>query len=349
MQIVILIIVMDDRLVWVALNLLRGNKHGEKLITAALKQYKDGSGITVPLSPKIYSDAEKEIENAEKEGIELITINSPKYPRKLRDVKDSPLVLYMRGNIIEDDENAISIVGSRKCSSYGRMIAEAFSNEIALAGITVVSGLAEGVDTLSHRGALAASGRTIAVLGSGIDHIYPSSNKILAEKIIKSGALLSEFPLGTAPHKYNFPFRNRIISGLSIATLVVEAAEHSGSLITARLAAEQGKDVFVVPGNITSDKSKGANQLIQDGAIPVICVKDILTYIGYKKKINTKNGKRLSDEEILILDALDNDAKTVETIAQETAISPNKLASILTHMEIKQLIKRTAGRFRKSL
>ena len=349
MQIVILIIVMDDRLVWVALNLLRGNKHGEKLITAALEQHKNEPVITVPLSPKVYSDAEKEIKNAEKEGIEVLTINSQKYPKRLRDIKDPPLVLYMKGDIIEDDENAISIVGSRKCSSYGRVIAEVFSNEIASAGITVISGLAEGIDTLSHRGALAASGRTIAVLGSGIDYIYPSSNKSLAEKIIKSGALLSEFPLGTTPHKYNFPFRNRIISGLSIATLVVEAAEHSGSLITARLAAEQGRDVFAVPGNITSDKSKGANRLIQDGAVPVTCVKDIFYYIGYKEEKDAKMKKRLSDEEILILEVLDNDAKTVESIAQETAISPNKLASILTHMEIKQLIKRTAGRFRKSL
>ncbi|MEA3313973.1 MAG: DNA-processing protein DprA [Caldisericota bacterium] len=349
MQIVILIIVMDDRLIWVALNLLRGNKHGEKLITIALNQYKNGSGITVPLSSKVYSDAEKEIKNAEKEDIEVLTINSQKYPKRLGDIKDPPIVLYMRGDIIDDDENAISIVGSRKCSSYGRMIAEAFSNEIASAGITVVSGLAEGIDTLSHRGALAASGRTIAVLGSGIDCIYPSSNKSLAKKIIKSGALLSEFPLGTAPHKYNFPFRNRIISGLSIATLVVEAAEHSGSLITARLAAEQGRDVFAIPGDITSDKSRGANRLIQDGVVPVTCVADILEYIGYKIEIDTKKKKRLSDEENLILDVLNNDAKTVESIAYETAISPSRLASILTHMEIKQLIKRTAGRFRKSL
>ncbi len=340
---------MDDRLIWVALNLLRGDKHGEKLITTALDQYKNGSGITVLLSSKIYSDAENEIKNAEKESIEVITINSLKYPKSLKDINDPPIVFYMRGNITEGDENAISIVGSRKCSSYGRMIAEAFSNEIASAGITVVSGLAEGIDTLSHKGALAASGRTIAVLGSGIDYIYPSSNKSLAEKIVKSGALLSEFPLGTTPHKYNFPFRNRIISGLSIATLVVEAAEHSGSLITARLAAEQGRDVFAVPGDITSDKSKGTNRLIQDGVVPVTCVADILEYIGYKMKIDTKKAKRLSDEEILILDVLDSSAKTVESIARETAISPIKLTSILTHMEIKQLIRRTAGRFKKSL
>jgi len=338
-----------NSLVWVALNFLRGKKYGEELIATALSQFNGGNEVSIPVSKKSYKDAEKEIKTAEQKGIKIVTINSKEYPEQLRNIEDPPIAIYMQGNIIKSDKNAISIVGSRKCSAYGRVVAETFSKKLASVGLTIVSGLAVGIDTISHKGALSVKGRTIAVMGSGLDYIYPSSNKDLAERIIKNGAVISEFPLGTAPLRYNFPFRNRIISGLSIGTLVVEAAEHSGSLITARLAAEQGKDVFVVPGDITSDKSKGANQLIKDGAIPVTSVMDILQYIGQAYQVNFEEENKLSDEEKLILSILNNGAKTIEFISKETGITPDKLFSLLTYMEVKGLVKRTAGRFIKSL
>lgn len=337
-----------NNLVWIALNFLRGKKYGEQLITNALEQFSNGKEVAVPISKEDYKKAEKEIELSQKKGFKVITISSEKYPMSLKNIKDPPIVIYMKGDIIKSDENAISIVGSRKCTVYGRAVAGLFSRELALKGITIVSGLAVGIDTIAHKGALTAKGRTIAVLGSGIDHIYPSCNRGLYEEVVKNGAVISEFPLGTRPLSYNFPFRNRIISGLSIATLVVEAAKRSGSLITARLAAEQGRDVFAIPGNITSDVSKGTNQLIKDGAIPVTDVNDILEYLGMDTEPSKAN-LSLSDEEKAVLQVMDNGAKTAETIAKETKIAPSKLVSLLTYMEVKGLIKRAAGRFTKSL
>ena len=339
---------MMDNLIWVALNFLRGKKYGEQLIAAALEQFSNGKEVAVPISKDDYKKAKREVELSQKKGFKVITIDSEEYPKQLRNIKDPPIVIYIKGNIVKSDEKAISIVGSRKCTVYGRSTAETFAKELASKNITIVSGLAMGIDTASHKGALAAKGRTIAVLGSGLDRIYPSCNKDLYREIAKSGAVISEFPLGTPPFSYNFPFRNRIISGLSIATLVVEAAEHSGSLITARLAAEQGREVFAIPGNITSNTSKGTNQLIKDGAIPVTDVNDILEYLGMDTEQNKKE-LPLSDEEKAVLEVMDNGAKTAETIAKETGIAPSKLVSLLTYMEVKGFIKRVAGRFTKIL
>jgi DNA processing protein len=211
-------------------------------------------------------DAEKEVLEAAKAGCELIAFDSDDYPRMLKEIPDAPLLLYVRGDAKVLSQFAVAVVGSRRPSAYGSSVAHRLAHDLAQRQLVVVSGLARGVDSAAHRGALEAKGKTIAVLGSGMDVIYPRENKRLAEEIVKSGAVISEFPLGTGPTPENFPIRNRIISGLSLGVVVVEAAEYSGSLITARLALEQNREVFAVPGNITSAQSFGPNHLIKQGA-----------------------------------------------------------------------------------
>jgi len=211
-------------------------------------------------------EAEKEIEAAEKIGCRLVTYTSPDYPPLLREIGDGPLVLYVRGNVNVLSQHAVALVGTRRPTAYGSSVAHRLGNDLAQRRLVIVSGLARGIDSAGHRGALEANGQAVAVLGSGVDVIYPRENHKLADKIMEAGALLSEFPLGTAPTPENFPIRNRIISGLSLGAIIVEAAEYSGSLITARLAAEQNREVFAVPGNITSPQSFGPNLLIKQGA-----------------------------------------------------------------------------------
>ena len=211
-------------------------------------------------------EAEKEVQEISKADCELIAYDSDDYPHVLKQIPDAPLLLYVRGDAKLLSQYAVAMVGSRRPSAYGSSVAHRLAHDLAQRQLVIVSGLARGVDSASHRGALEAKGKTVAVLGSGIDVIYPRENKKLADEIAKSGAVISEFPLGTAPTPENFPIRNRIISGLSLGVIVVEAAEYSGSLITARLALEQNREVFAVPGNITSAQSFGPNHLIKQGA-----------------------------------------------------------------------------------
>ncbi len=221
-------------------------------------------------------DPDEELKKISELGIDLITIWDDDYPYNLKNIYDPPVVLYVKGSLLPADNNSISIVGSRRASSYGRRVAKRLSFDIAKYGITVVSGLARGIDTEAHRGALESGGRTIAVVGSGLDVIYPPENHGLFEKISRSGAVISEFALGTPPEARNFPARNRIVSGFSKGTVVVEASEKSGSLITANFALEQGREVFAVPGDIYRWGSKGSNRLIKEGAKLVESVHDIL-------------------------------------------------------------------------
>jgi DNA processing protein len=211
-------------------------------------------------------EAEKEVQEVSKADCELIAYDSEEYPPLLKQIPDAPLLLYVRGDVKVLSQYAVAVVGSRRPSAYGSSVAHRLAHDLAQRQLVVVSGLARGVDSAAHRGALEAKGKTVAVLGSGIDVIYPRENKKLADEIVKSGAVISEFPLGTGPTPENFPIRNRIISGLSLGVVVVEAAEYSGSLITARLALEQNREVFAVPGNITSAQSFGPNHLIKQGA-----------------------------------------------------------------------------------
>jgi DNA processing protein len=221
--------------------------------------------------------AERELESLTRHDGHVLALSDVRYPALLRETYDPPIVLYYRGDLSRAlEQPAIAVVGSRRCSTYGRNVAEMLSRELAGRGVTIISGLARGIDSAAHRGALDAGGLTVAVMGTGLDEVYPKENRKLAEQILERGALITEFPLATPPLPQNFPFRNRVISGLAQGVLVVEGAERSGSLITARMAYEQGRDVYAVPGNITSSKSFGPNYLIKDGARLVQTWRDVV-------------------------------------------------------------------------
>jgi DNA processing protein len=278
--------------------------------------------------------------------IKKITIENENYPKRLKEIKDPPKVLYCLGEI-KNEENCFAIVGARKCTNYGKEIAYRIASDLAEAGLTIVSGFAPGIDTMAHRAAIERGKRTIAVLGTGIDEksIYPKSNLKLIDKILENGgAIISEFEPGTHGTKYTFPQRNRIISGLSLGVLVVEARIQSGALITANYAQEQGRKVFAVPGSIFSQASKGCHFLIKNGAKLVESAEDILMELGIRKKeVGKKEIKGETPEENLILEVLKEGALNVEKIIEKTKLSPSKVASILSILEIEGKIKNLGG------
>lgn len=237
-------------------------------------------GIGPKIAQKIRSikkeDIDKEISLAKNLGLKIVTLDDPDYPENLKNIADPPIILYLKGELEKEDNFSLAIVGSRRASFYGLSLAEKFAFQLSENGFTIISGLARGIDSRAHQGALKYKGRTLAVIGSGLNNLYPSENQALAEKIAQNGAVISEFPLQTPPFKQNFPRRNRLISGLSLGVLVVEAARNSGALITADFALEQGREVFALPGKIDSDTSFGTNALIKDGAKLVSAVEDIL-------------------------------------------------------------------------
>lgn len=228
--------------------------------------------------PMYKENLNQSLEYVNQNNISIITYKDEKYPGLLRNIYDFPICLYVKGNVEILNENYIGIVGSRNCTEYGKQTARKFAYGLSKKNVCIVSGLARGIDTYAHIGCIEANiGKTVAVLGSGLDEIYPYENKMLYEKIIKTGgAIISEYPIGTKPYGKNFPRRNRIISGMSQGIIVVEASKKSGSLITVDFALEQGKNVYAVPGNITSTHSVGTNELIKEGAIPVTCVEDVV-------------------------------------------------------------------------
>ena len=229
---------------------------------------------SIPLSSEL-SLASKELEKAEKLGVKVIPLCSPEYPKLLRHIQNPPIVIYLKGEL--PSQPCVAVVGARRCTAYGRKVAYKIACFLAKKGVCTVSGLAYGVDTYAHKGAVECAGKTVAVFGTGVDVVYPKANEPLAERIVKTGgALISEFPLGTQPSRENFPLRNRIVSGLSYAVVVVEAGERSGTSITVGYALEQGRLVFAVPGNIDSEKSKGTNRFIKEGAIPLLSPGDII-------------------------------------------------------------------------
>jgi len=286
-----------------------------------------------------------------REKIEIILQNNPSYPKLLNSLYQPPFLLYSKG-LASTEELSLAVVGARKFSSYGRQVVEQLVGEVAK-NMTIVSGLALGIDALAHQAAINNGGRTIAVLGSGLDKqsIYPSSNRYLAEKIVASGGqLLSEFPPGTPPLKHHFPLRNRIISGLSRATLVIEAAIKSGSLITAYQALEQGREVFAVPGSIYSPLSEGTNQLIKQGATAITCGEDIIAALDLgdlsqyiEKHAKTKTLPDLNPVEVAVLELLSREAKHIELIIAESKLSTSQISSTLTLLEIKGLAQNVGG------
>lgn len=292
----------------------------------------------------------KLLDKLDKLGINIVTILDENYPNRLRYIYDNPSVLYYKGDFIEEDKISIAIVGSRKSTSYGKWASDKFSKDLARIGVTVISGMAKGIDTCAHRGALDESGRTIAVLGSGVDVIYPKSNKTLYEDIISHGVVMSEFPIGTKPFASNFPQRNRIISGMSLGVIVIEATEKSGSLITATHALEQGKEVFALPGNINSIFSRGTNGLIKDGAKIVMDIEDILEEVNELKekmrllKHEEINYADLSNIELKIVNCLKEKPIHCDNIVYITNLDISTVISTLTILELKGIVKELPGR-----
>ncbi|MCD6490036.1 MAG: DNA-processing protein DprA, partial [Thermodesulfobacterium sp.] len=261
-----------------------------------------------------------------------------------------PLFLYIKGHLLQD-KNLIAVIGSRKPTSYGKEVAYKFSKSLAEKGIGIVSGLARGIDSISHRGALDGNGYTIGVLGCGVDVVYPAENRELFEKIVKNkGAIISEFPFATRPRKENFPMRNRIISGFSEGVIVIEAGKKSGTLITAKWALNQGKEVFSVPGSIFSSQSKGTHYLIKQGANIVTSPEEILEYFGWKKEDTfSKEHKEIevTEEEKEILSLLSSYPQHVEEIFIKVNKPPFEVLSILTELELKGLIENLPGKYVK--
>lgn len=313
---------------------------------------------------------EREIEAACSRGVRIICVCDDDYPQPLRRTPDPPPVLYLRGRLQPEDAVALGIVGSRHCSRYGAEQAERFAALAAEVGLTIVSGMALGIDTAAHRGSLLAKGRTIAVLGCGMKYLYPPRSEELATRIAENGALLSEFPMDTPPAEFNFPRRNRIIAGMSLGVLVVEAAKHSGALLTAAAANEYNREVFAVPGRIDTSHSDGCHRLIRTGTAKLVtCLPDILDELGDVGRILLPRADathddaarpdadaaaaepllpltaamKLSETERRLLDAMPAEPVSVETLTELSGLPPAAVASALTSLQLKGLVRREPG------
>lgn len=305
--------------------------------------------ITVKLvAKKSEIDPATELKKVDKQGLKVVTIKDEIYPAKLKEISNAPPLLYCRGELFKpQDEFALAVVGTRKITPYGEQITQDLVLQLTQNGLSIVSGLALGIDALAHKTCLGAQGRTLAVLGNGLDSIYPASNLPLARRILDTnGLIMSEFPLGTPSFKSNFPHRNRIISGLSLGTLVIEARSGSGSLITASLALDQNREIFAVPGPINSSASKGPNELIKQGAIPVSSAQDILQALNLEKaKDFSKVREILADNEAeeIIIKLLDNTNMTIDEIIKKSQLDAREINSILVGMELKGKVRKITG------
>ena len=308
--------------------------------------------------------ADQEIERAGRGGVTIVTSRDPLYPPRLLAADDHPAYLYVKGSL-DGDDVCVAVVGSRAASTYGKYTTERLCRELALRGVTVVSGLARGIDSAAHRGALAGKGRTVAVLGCGLDVVYPPENESLCGEIARQGALVSEFPLGTPPNAPNFPARNRIISGISLGVVVVEASQKSGSLITARIALEQGREVFAVPGSIDSSGSRGTNQLIKQGAKLVENVDDILEEIlpqvdrertqarPQPRPRQTREcapggepspGIALGETEKAVWQALSQEPMHIDRIIAATGLPAREVLGMLLNLELRGIVEQKPGK-----
>ncbi|KKQ98615.1 MAG: hypothetical protein UT24_C0009G0117 [Candidatus Woesebacteria bacterium GW2011_GWB1_39_12] len=288
-------------------------------------------------------NSQEYFDRLKKHSIDVITINDDSYPENLRDLDDAPLVLYIRGKLSKNDTNSVAIVGSRKMTSYGREVTQKLSSELASLGITIVSGLAFGVDLEAHKSVLSVGGRCVAVLASGVDELTPRSNEWLGLEIIKTGgAIVSEFPPGTEAQRYFFPFRNRIISGLSKAVIVVEGMIKSGTIHTAKHAAEQGRTVFAVPGQITSPMSAASHYLIKNGAKMVTSVNDILEELDLQLKVDRDAVNKVMPtdaDEKKIIEILTNEPLHLDECARISGLKVSEISGKLTVMELKGIVK----------
>ncbi len=291
-------------------------------------------------------DLEAELVKVQRAGVDVLTWEDPRYPARLLAINDSPPVLYLRGELRPEDDWAVAIVGTRVASAYGKEVARVLAGDLVRAGVTIVSGLATGIDTQAHRAALEAGGRTLAVLGSGLDVIYPWDNRKLADDIVQHGALISEYALGVQPEANNFPPRNRIISGLSRGVIVVEAGEQSGALITAGFAADQGRDVFAVPGNIFARNSQGTNRLIREGATPALAANDVLEALNLTtvaQQVETHLLFPTDATEARLFEQLADEPVHVDEVSRLVGLPIATVTSSLALMELKGLVRQVGG------
>jgi len=345
--------------------LLERFKTAKAILEAPLDEIAEIENIGREVAKKIVEgrkiiDLDRHIKLIEKNNVNLIPLDSESYPANLKSIYDPPLVLFVKGEILPQDYFSIAIVGTRLASFYGRTMSEKLSRELTEKGFTIVSGGARGIDTFSHQAALRAKGRTLAVLGCGLDIAYPSENKKLFEEIAEKGAIISEFPLSTRPDKGNFPMRNRIISGLSLGVVVIEAPRKSGALITVTHAAEQGREVFSVPGKADSFASRGTNQLLRDGAKLVENADDIIEELEPLLKCKIREFKanqpepeqkrqilmkfELSEEELLLCNLISGNALHLDEIIEKTQLDLPKITEMIFNLQVKKIIKQLPGK-----
>jgi DNA processing protein len=330
----------------------------ERILAAKRSELRSIDGIGNEVAEQVASwesavDLSAELERIRDFGAEVITAQSPTYPRQLREIHAPPIVLYVWGELTERDQHAIGVIGSRRTSHYGAECAKKLSYQLAYAGLTVISGLARGIDTAAHQGALAAKGRTIAVIGSGLTKLYPPENAALADKIRRgNGAVVSEFSMAVEPDRQTFPMRNRIISGWSHGILVVEAGLNSGALITAAQALEQGRSVYAVPGHINAPTAHGSNRLIQQGAKLVMDASDILDdlqiLLPEKEKLpegSVRPLPELSEDERRVYDAINPTETPIDRIASTCELPSATVSSVLLRLELKRLVKQLPGKY----
>lgn len=285
-------------------------------------------------------------ERIQSQGITVLTWDDEGYPRRLKEIQQTPPVLYVRGEIIPDDDWAVAIVGTRRVTPYGRQVAEELGAMLGRSGLTIVSGLARGVDAIAHRACLDAGGRTLAVLGCGVDRIYPPEHHRLAARVIENGALISDYAPGTPPEGVNFPPRNRIIAGLSLATVVVEAGKRSGALITANFAVEQGRDVFAVPGGINAPQSAGTNRLIQQGAHPLLDHRDVLDVLDLTLVHEYRSARTVlpaDPQEAKVFSVMGREPMHVDEIRNQAEMPIEEVTATLAMMELKGMVRQVGS------
>lgn len=353
---------MDDLKYWVGFNLVKGvgpvrfrrlldffgSAEAAWLASpAALAEAGlDGRCIESIGAARSRANLDRHMERLETGGVSLLTWDDPAYPRLLNEIHSPPPLLYIKGSLLPRDDLAVAVVGTRRLTVYGREATARLSGGLASNGVTVVSGLAKGVDTIAHRTALESGGRTIAVVGTGLDIVYPPENARLAAEILEQGAIVSDYPLGTQPEAANFPPRNRLISGLSLGVLIIEAGETSGALITCDFALEQGRDVFAVPGNITSRTSTGTNRLIQQGAKLVTRAEDVLEELNLTmvpQQLAMRDALPADESERALLRHLSGEPVHVDEICHAAGLPIAEVSSALTMMELKGLVRQVGG------
>jgi DNA processing protein len=306
----------------------------------------DSKSINTLLETRKKTEPEREVERVHKAGVTALCWGDEAYPKLLREVNDPPPVLFVKGTLTEADNWAVSVVGTRQCTVYGREVAEMLGTELARNHITVVSGMARGIDAAAHAASIKAGGRTIAVLGCGVDVVYPPEHRRLAQQIAEHGAVVSDYPIGTPPDAVNFPPRNRIISGLSLGVIVVEADDKSGALITTDFAAEQGRDVFAVPGNIFNRSSRGSNKLIQNGAKMVLDINSVLEELNLNMvadRVEVQTALPENETERMLMTKLSHEPLAADEIIRAVELPAEVVTATLALMELKGMVRQANG------